>query len=179
MRRRELLAGVGSVGILGAAGAVALGSVPSTGGNDGDQPTREPMSLETLDAPGSEAGTVGGPATGEPTFVDFFATWCDPCVAQMPALAEANDRVGEDVLFLSVTAEGLSDDEIVEWWERHDGEWLLARDPTAELAARYNQPGIPYGVAIDAAGTVQWSEPGAKTADELVEGIERALDVDE
>lgn len=179
MRRRELLAGVGSVGILGGAAAVALGGLPSADGTDGDQPTRDPMSVETLDAPGSEAGTVDVPATGEPTFVDFFATWCDPCVAQMPALAEANERIGDDVVFLSVTAEGLSDNEIIEWWERHNGGWLLARDPTAELTARYNSPGVPYGVAIDAAGTVQWSEPGAKTADELVAGIERAIGADE
>jgi len=180
MRRRELLAGVGSVGILGAAGAVALGGLPSVDGDAADDGSNaaEPISLETLDAPGSEAGVVGIPAAGRPTFVDFFATWCDPCIAQMPALAEANDRVGDDVLFVSVTTEGLTDDEIVEEWKDHGGAWPLARDPTAELWSRY-ATGFPYAVAFDASGTVRWSEPGAKTADELVEGIGRALGTDE
>ena len=183
MRRRDLLAGVGSVGVLGAAGAVALGRVPSINGDDGEGRTApEPMSVETLDAPGSEAGTVEIPAAGRPTFVDFFATWCDPCEAQMPALAEANDRVGGDVVFVSVTTEDVgreaSEQHVVDWWTDHDGDWMVGADPTAELWSRY-ATGFPYAVAIDAAGAVRWSEPGAKTADELVEGIGRAIDVDE
>ena len=177
MRRRDLLAGVTSVGVLGAAGAVALGGVPSIGGDDGEgRAAPEPMSIETIEAPGSEPGEIEVPAAGRPTFVDFFATWCGPCETQMPALAEANDRVGGDVRFVSVTSEGISEGEIVEWWETHGGDWSLGRDRTAELAARYNQPGLPYAVAIDASGTIRWSEPGAKTADELVAGIERAIE---
>lgn len=177
MRRRELLAGVGSVGVLGAAGAVALRGVPSVGDepDSGGEATREPIRLETIDAPGSEAGEVALPADSQPTFIDFFATWCAPCEAQMPALAEAHERIGDEVLFVSVTTEGLPEAEIVEWWAEHDGNWLLARDPTTELAARYNPPGYPHAVATDAAGTVQWSSSGRKTADELVDGIERAI----
>jgi len=177
MRRRELLAGVGSVGVLGAAGAIALRGVPSIGDDqesDGET-TRDPIRLETIDAPGSEAGEIAIPAGGQSTFIDFFATWCAPCEAQMPALAEANDRIGDEVFFVSVTTEGLSEAEIVEWWEEHDGNWPLARDPTTELAARYNPPGYPHAVAIDDAGTVQWSSSGQKTAEEFVDGIERAI----
>jgi len=185
MRRRDLLAGLGSVGVLGAAGLVAVGGVPSGGRSDdsaggdggGDEP--EPVTIETIEAPGSRDGTVTIPATGEPTFVDFFATWCNPCETQMPDLAAANERVGDEVLFVSVTIEpvgdDISEDHVVEWWDDHGGDWLMGADPTTELWAQYSSPGIPHAVALDAEGRVRWSESGAKTADELVAGIERAL----
>lgn len=179
MRRRELLAGVGSVGVIGAAGAVALGGLPGRGDEAADPRSDGssipgPVSIETLDAPGSEAGSMVVPGT-RPTFVEFFGTWCGPCEQQMPALAAANERVGDEVVFVSVTAEGVPDAEIVEWWEANGGNWLLGRDRSAELAAKYNQPGLPYSVAIGASGSVGWSEPGLKTADEIVSGIQTAL----
>ena len=185
MRRRELLAGLGSVGVLGGAGLVAIRGLPSfgeepTGSEDGDPP--EQLTIETVDAPGSRDGSVAVPSTDQPTFIDFFGTWCPPCIEQMPALGEASDRVGDSALFLSVTTEAvgraLPEAELVDWWETHDGDWLLGVDPNAELAARYLAGGYPSAVAIDASGTVQWSDSGVKTADELVAGIETAIDDD-
>jgi len=183
MRRRELLAGIGSVGVLGGAGLVAIRGLPSfgeeaTGSENGDPP--EQLTIETVDAPGSRDGSVAVPSTDRPTFIDFFGTWCPPCIEQMPALGEASDRVGDSVLFISVTTEAvgraLPEAELVDWWETHDGDWLLGVDPNAELAARYLAGGYPSAAAIDASGTVQWSDSGVKTADELVAGIEQAID---
>lgn len=184
MRRRDVLAGIGSVGVVGGAGAVAVYGTPSLGdGNESDDPdqaTADPVTIETLDAPGSEAGSVRIPAADQATFIDFFGTWCDPCAKQMPALIEANDRIGDDVLFISVTNEAVGRSvtkaEVVEWWREHNGNWPLGIDPTAELTAQYLTGGIPFAVAIDASGRVRWSESGRKSADQLVAGIERALE---
>lgn len=183
MRRRELLAGIGSLGALGGAGLIALRGLPSVGEEpsdpEGEEPP-EPLTIETVDAPGSRDGTIEVPSKEQPTFIDFFGTWCPPCIDQMPALGEASERVGDDVLFVSVTTEAVGDavteEELVDWWEKHDGDWLLGVDPTAELAAQYLAGGYPSAVAIDASGTVQWSDSGVKTADELVAGIEQAID---
>ena len=187
MRRRELIAGVGSAAALGAGGAIAVGGLPSAGGDSsddggaaGETERRDPIAVETIDAPGSDAGEVRIPAAERPAFIDFFGTWCPPCIDQMPALAAANERVGDEVLFVSVTTENVggsvTEAEVVEWWTTHGGEWTLGIDPTAELAARYNPPGYPAAFAIDEAGAVAWSDAGVKTADELVAGIERAME---
>ncbi|WP_144797846.1 TlpA family protein disulfide reductase [Halorubrum depositum] len=180
MRRRHLLAGLASAGALGGAGVVASGSAPAVLGS-GDAPESvEPTTLTTIDAPGSRDGEVTLPAPDRPTFVDFFGTWCPPCAEQMPALAEAHDRIGDEVSFVSVTTEdvggAVSEETVADWWREHDGDWLVAADVTAELAARLGVGGYPSARAVDASGRVRWSTSGTHTAAEFVAGIERALD---
>lgn len=178
MRRREIIAGIGSLGVVGGASAVAIGGVPSFGSTEDADPV-EPQTVKTIEAPGSESGEVRVPASDQPTFIDFFATWCPPCIKQMPALIEAHERLGDEVLFMSVTIENVggsvSKDEVAEWWAKHDGNWTLGIDPIRDLSAQYSIEGVPYAVAIGADGRVEWSDKDRKSADELVAGIERAI----
>jgi thiol-disulfide isomerase/thioredoxin len=181
MKRRDLLAGLVSVGAIGGAGLVATGTIPNTvGSGNGTPEPVEPTTLDTVDAPGSRDGAVTIPPDDRATFVDFFGTWCAPCVEQMPALGEAEDRVGDEVRFVSVTTEDVGgsvrEETVVEWWRENGGDWLVAADVTAELAAKLDVGAYPTAVAIDAAGRIRWSEPGIHTADEIVAGIETALD---
>ncbi|GAB3664370.1 TlpA family protein disulfide reductase [Halopiger thermotolerans] len=191
MRRRDVLTGLGSAGVLAGAGAVAVYGLPSvdeltgesengTESDEADEEPRDPLRLETIDAPGSEPGEVLVPEPGRATFIDLFATWCSPCEKQMPALAEAHERVADaDVQFISVTNEGISHDELAAWWDEHDGSWPIAVDPAAELSARYLGSGYPTAVTVDASGRVLWSDDGVKSADELVGRIEAAIDASE
>ncbi|OVE86014.1 TlpA family protein disulfide reductase [Natronolimnobius baerhuensis] len=188
MRRRDILAGIGSAGVVAGAGAVAIYGLPSVEELTGDESgyADDPLEIETVDAPGSDAGTVQIPDPDKVTFVDIFGTWCPPCIEQMPALGEASGRIGDrdDVQFLSVTNESIGEnraitmDELLEWWTDHDGDWTLGLDPRAELTERYLQGDYPSAVAIDTAGRVVWGDSGIKTADELVAGIEQALEAE-
>lgn len=187
MRRRDVLAGLGGAGVVASAGAVAVFGVPAGNNADGSDGSsgvvgkqHEPYEIETVDAQGSDAGTTTVPASDRPTFVDFFATWCDPCIKQMDALAVAHERVGDEVRFLSVTNEPVGESitraELAQWWKDNGGNWTIGLDPTSELTTRYWGTPYPTAVAIDASGTVRWRSSGVKTADKLVAGIERALE---
>lgn len=180
MRRREVLAGIGSLGALGGAGALAVTGVPSGLMSDGSEDNRrhDPIEIETVDATGSEAGTQLVPADGEVTFVDLFATTCDICKDQMPELGDAADRVGDDVTFISITNEDekqVSDAELADWWDEYGGRWQLGRDPTSELIVHYGTS-TPIGIVFDSDGRVQWEESGRKTSDEIVSRIEDVLE---
>jgi thiol-disulfide isomerase/thioredoxin len=180
VNRRHLLAGIASVGVLGGAGAVATGGIPGALGGTGASEPIEPVTIDAIEAPGSRDGEVTLPAPDRPTFIDFFATWCGPCADQMPALAAAHDRIGDEVLFVSVTTEpvgrAVSEEKVVDWWREHDGDWLVAADVSAELASSFPIGGYPSARALDASGRVRWATSGTHTADEFVDGIERALD---
>ncbi|OYR58312.1 TlpA family protein disulfide reductase [Halorubrum halodurans] len=179
MERRHLLAGIASAGALGAGGVVATGNVPAALGGASTEPVAL-LTIDTIEAPGSRDGEVTIPAPDRPTFVDFFGTWCPPCAEQMPALGEAADRVGDEVLFVSVTTEAVgrsvAEETVADWWRENDGDWLVGADPTAELAATLEVGGYPTAVVLDSTGRVRWSDSGVHTADTLVDRIEDVLE---
>ncbi len=175
MRRRDLLAGAAS------ASAVGLGAWTVTSGSlgTGSSVGPDPLVLETIDAPGSEAGEVRVPKPGVVTFIDFFGTWCSPCIEQMAALGRAHDAIkGERVQFLSVTnepvGETLSREEIARWWADHGGAWTVALDAEDGLTERHDVTRLPTAVVLDPEGTVTWEHTGLVDATRMVKVIRTA-----
>jgi len=164
--RRRLLAAVGTA----AAGAGGLYANPWRSGDDGV----EPVTVETLRAPGSESGSVTVPPADGPLVLEFFATTCSVCSAQMSVLAGARQRVDAAVPFLSVTSEpvGLSvtRGDVCEWWRTHDGSWTVGLDEGTTLAERYDATRVPTTLVLDR-GDVSWRHTGRFDADSLVEAV--------
>ncbi|MFP8958953.1 TlpA family protein disulfide reductase [Natrialbaceae archaeon A-CW3] len=178
MRRRDLLAGVAALG------ATSVGAAYATGYVDPFESvtTVEPIALETIDAPGSQAGEVPVPERGSVTVLEFFATWCGVCADQMEPMGTVYDDVGNhpDVQFLSVTNEPIGRTvtrlDVADWWADHDGRWPVALDSDLELTEALDASGVPYTYVLDASNAVRYAARGFKPADELLEPIERTLD---
>ncbi|THE66537.1 TlpA family protein disulfide reductase [Salinadaptatus halalkaliphilus] len=175
MRRRDCLAGVAAVGASGIGAAYALGGIDRFGDDGIDS-----FELETLAAPGSEAGMATVPEPGRVTFLELFATWCDVCERSMPAKGDAYETVEDrDCQFVSVSNEPIGNtvtrDDVADWWATHDGRWPLAIDDDLELTAALDATGVPYGFVLDEANVVTWSHRGETAADELREALERQL----
>ncbi|AGB32633.1 alkyl hydroperoxide reductase/ Thiol specific antioxidant/ Mal allergen [Natrinema pellirubrum DSM 15624] len=188
MRRRELLAGVGSIGVLAGGTGVVLAGLPSFGtdepaaDSDGDDGSEWPIEVETIDARGSDGGTVTVPNDGI-TVAEFFVTGCGMCQSQMPRLAEARSRLvddyGDDLTVLSVTyqsADSMPDDELRSWWRTHDGNWAVGRDTTSSLAANYGIVGYPVTTVIDHTGEKRWEKLGVGSSDDIVRAVEDAFE---
>lgn len=179
MRRRELIAGALGGGLLVGGGAVALGGVPSFG-DDGESEPTEPIEVRTLEARGSEAGTMTIPDDDRLTVVTFFATTCSSCAEKMPHLAEAAATLeGEPIQFVSVTTEPVGNTvpeaEVVEWFESRGGDWLLAHDEGSRLTVAYDGVPYPKTAVVDSNGRTLWEHVGVASTDKLLEGFESAL----
>ncbi|MFC7204001.1 TlpA family protein disulfide reductase [Haloferax namakaokahaiae] len=185
MKRRRYLgalaatAGLAVAGCLGGSTDGPTADAASDGADAASDDSTLPLSVETLDAPGSTAGEATIPTDGQPTVLDLFATWCAPCEKQMESLGRLHDEFGDDVAFVSVTNErlggGLGIDDIRQWWVDNDGDWTLGHDPESTLMRAVRAGGLPYLVVFDASGEITWTHRGLASEDNLREAIEETL----
>lgn len=104
--------------------------------------------------------------------LNFWATWCPPCLEEIPALDELHRDLGDQGL--SVVGVALEDAEPVrDFAEEHEvGYPLLVGGREAfDIAAEYgNARGtLPYSVVIDRSGTIRATHQGALTREEARE----------
>ncbi|MFC7074212.1 TlpA family protein disulfide reductase [Halovenus rubra] len=174
MRRREALAGLGSLGVFGAGAAFAFGDL----GLSGNEERVESVELPQIDAPGSTADTAVVPESGRVTYVTMFATWCSTCKAKMDPLNEAARNVADTVQFISVTNEAIGQTvqpaDVAEWWREHDGNWPVAYDEDLALTQALDASGVPYSAVIDANNRVTSTELGYSDAEAILNHIEDA-----
>jgi thiol-disulfide isomerase/thioredoxin len=102
---------------------------------------------------------------GRTVFLNLWATWCDPCVAEMPSINRlaANPRL-KDVAFLCVSVE--DDPRAVARFTREHGLTVPVYLGGAEAPAPFRTNGIPATFLIDARGTIVAREIGSANWDD-------------
>ena len=102
--------------------------------------------------------------------VEFWATWCGPCIMSMPHLAELQNQYrGQGVQIISVTNEdtetvqGLLDKKHPEegkTFEEITAAWSVVSDPDESVSDDYmrasGQTGIPTAFVVGKTGRVEW-----------------------
>jgi cytochrome c biogenesis protein CcmG/thiol:disulfide interchange protein DsbE len=76
---------------------------------------------------GSGAAVSVADFRGHPLVVNFFASWCDPCRAELPLLAQAARDLQGQVGFVGVNSEETGDG-LAMARDHGIGEWVLAAD---------------------------------------------------
>lgn len=172
LNRARVIDGVILVAIVSVVLWVVLGSASS--GATGLVGKPAPMfKLRTMD------GVVTGPPdhAGKVVLLDFWATWCDPCFKQMPAIHTVMKERGEDLVVLAVNVDdpGPSRQAAMERFLADAGLEIdsLMDDGAVELMYRVER--IPTLVLIDESGTVTYASSGVHSAKELNERLD-ALD---
>jgi thiol-disulfide isomerase/thioredoxin len=105
--------------------------------------------------PDGTEGTLADYA-GEVAVVNFWATWCGPCRAEMPSLQALQDALGEEGLEVVTIAFGRHNPAAMErFWEATGVTTLpLLLDADTDLAQALGVKGLPHTVVIDREGRV-------------------------
>ena len=113
---------------------------------------------------------------GQVVLLDFWASWCVPCIGDLPFLREAKKKMdGWPVVFLNVSIDEDEDD----WREaidKHKIEGVHMRAGSgSEVAKSYQVMGVPSYYLVDLQGLIVEHEGFRGNADELVAIIEESL----
>ena len=122
--------------------------------------------------PAVEFATFGGGTgnladyRGTPLVVNFWASYCVPCIQEMPAFEEVHRELGDEVAFLGLNvSEGIEPAQRM--IERTGVTYDLGRDPTGEIIQNLGGSVLPTTVVVAADGTVTAVHVGELEADEL------------
>jgi thiol-disulfide isomerase/thioredoxin len=126
-----------SVGVSEAAVARALDSRP----------------VRLLDGGATTLGTRGG----EVVVLNFWATWCRPCLKELPALQRLHEEIrprGGRVLAVSIDADRRN---VERFARKHALAIPVAHDGPSGLAQSLDLKAVPLTLVVDRTGTVAWA----------------------
>ena len=147
------------VWLAGAAAAVLVVLVAGRFSGGSDEQDR----LAGADVPLTTSS--GGTATladygGEPLVVNFFASWCPPCRAEMPELERVHTEVGDGVRFL-----GINVDYDESTWKSLVAEsgitFETVFEPRQDLLREVGGKGMPTTLLVTADGRIAHVHTGA------------------
>jgi thiol-disulfide isomerase/thioredoxin len=154
-----------------------LGPQPSTAGVVVEGVAVVGRPAPRLELPGLRGGRVRlADLRGRPVVLNFWASWCPPCLAEMPEFQRVHRRLGDRVAFLGVNQRDQA--QAAEELARSTGvTYPLAVDTAGRSFDAFGGLGMPTTVLIGADGTVADIFAGQLDEPLLRERIRRFLGV--
>ena len=97
---------------------------------------------------------------GKPVFVNFWATWCEPCRMEMPQIQALQEKFKDQGLVVVGINYSESAETAKKYFSQEKYTMRNLLDPTSETFNRYGAGGIPKVVLIDKDGIVRYFQQG-------------------
>jgi len=128
------------------------------------------IEVETLDG---QRINLGHP--GKPTLVNFWATTCPGCIAEMPHLAKMKQRLGKDFQIVAIAMAYDPLEQVQKYRQAHAYPFLFVHDSSGEIAAAFGGVSLtPTSFLIAPNGNIVYRKIGEVDYDK-VEARVRAM----
>lgn len=131
----------------------ALGGCKDAGQSDGSSGGLREFQAVTLDGGSFSQDDIGDK---DLTVINFWGTFCGPCLDEMPDLADFAKALPENIQFITVCVDGEGDPEsakLILWEAGYEGETLISGDGDFENLLAAVQA-IPTTVFVDSGGSL-------------------------
>lgn len=104
---------------------------------------------------------------GTVLIINFWATWCPPCIKEMPSLQRAWEQLKQEGIQVVAINAGESKEEIVKYTRQQALGFPLLLDPDMSVATAWSVKGLPTSYVLDPSGRtvfrvigeLQWDDP--------------------
>lgn len=103
---------------------------------------------------------------GKPRLVNFFASWCVPCIAEAPVLLDLQKRG------VTIDAIALRDDpaDVAEFLALHGDPFAaIGSDPVGEAQIAFGSSGVPESFIVDGRGIIRYQHIGPIAPEQVEE----------
>lgn len=113
---------------------------------------------------------------GRWVLVNFWASWCDPCKAESPALEDMQRRYGSDrFTVLGIATRDVSGDSR-EFVREFGLSYPQYRDGDGSLSRDWGTTGVPESFLVDPEGVLRAKHPGAVDEEQIEQSFVSVLE---
>lgn len=99
---------------------------------------------------------------GKIVFVNFWATWCLPCIEEMPAMEKLHQELQKDGLVILAVNFQEGPERVKEFLTKHNLTFTALLDHDGKVAERYQAWALPVSVIINKRGEIVARAMGSK-----------------
>ena len=141
--------------------------------NSGSHPPRIGSAAPDFSIPDGTRSVSLTQFRGKPVVLNFWATWCPPCIQEMPSLVQLQKQLGDKVTILAVSEDD-DDNAYKQFVKDHNVDLLTVRD-TKRNNELYGTFKFPETFVIDKDGKIVRKFIGAQewTSPEIVDYLKK------
>lgn len=119
---------------------------------------------------GSGTKVRAGAATGRPTVVNLWGSWCPPCGKEMPVFVRLSARMGERLTVLGIDTSDSASNAVAAAGD-YDVRYPNLYDPDGRVRTALKITGLPATVFVTAGGEVAYVYRGAPLTEAALAGL--------
>ncbi len=112
---------------------------------------------------------------GHPVIVNFWASWCGPCIEEFPLLQQAaSEHAAEGMVIVGIVYQDRAD-AARSFMSRMGARWATAMDPGGSVAASYGISAPPDSFFIDRNGVIAGRQIGQLSQQDMARQLDTIL----